>query len=138
MDEQKRERLYVYLAQLLGARARCKQSQNTEWFETHTERILGAVKRYMPSGCGFDAGTTIDLDASHENKLVFHTSYHHMNDTGMYDGWTDHTVTVSASLAFGFTLRISGRNRNEFKEHAHETFDAALNVYVDVNGMRVE
>ena len=56
------------------------------------------------------------------DKLVFYTSFHHMNDNGFYDGWTEHTVTVRPSLQFGFNMKISGQNRNEIKYHLHDVF----------------
>ena len=63
--------------------------------DTHEATIKRLVKDFMPSGSGFDAGTKLDLDLSHAERLVFTTSYHHMNDGGYYDGWTEHTVTVT-------------------------------------------
>ena len=46
-----------------------------------------------------------------------------------YDGWTEHTVTVTPSFS-GFNMRISGRNRNDIKDHMHETFYSALHTEV--------
>ncbi len=117
--------LYKQLAGTIQARKSCLASGNTEWFDKHTETINKLVDK-LPSGSGFDNGTKIDLDASHADKLVFYTSYHHSNESGMYDGWTDHTVTVTPSLVNGFNLRISGRNRNDIKEMMYEEFDYAL------------
>jgi hypothetical protein len=84
----------------------------------------------MPSGSGFDSGTTLDLDASHADKLVFQTSFHHMDENGYYDGWTEHTVTVTPSLRDRYHIRISGRNRNDIKEMIHQSFDVALETDV--------
>lgn len=86
------------------------------------------VKRYMPSGSGFDSGTKIDIDRSTAEKLVFTTSFHHMNDGGFYDGWTEHTVTVRPSLVLGETLTISGRDRSDVKEFIHQVFQSALSA----------
>jgi hypothetical protein len=58
--------------------------------------------------------------------LVIVTSYHHMNDAGMYDGWTDHKVIVTPSLVHGFVLRITGRNRNDIKEYIADLFQQSL------------
>lgn len=104
--------------------------QAENWFDSHTETIEELVKQHLPHGSGFDSGTKIDLDASHAEKLVFTTSFHHMNDGGFYDGWTDHTVTVTPSLAGEFHLRISGRNRNDIKEMMYQDFDYALRTDV--------
>lgn len=123
-------KLYAKLAGLVDARLNCLKTGN-EWAEKHEETILKLVSDNMPHGSGFDSGTQIDLGKSTGSKLVFHTSYHHMNDNGMYDGWTDHTVTVKPSLMFGFDLNISGRDRNGFKEYAYEVFSNCLSEDVD-------
>jgi hypothetical protein len=117
--------LYKELASTIQARANCLKSNNAEWLAKHTERIHQLVD-LLPSGSGWDNGTKIDLDASHANKIVLYGGFHHMNDGGFYDGWTEHTITVTPSLAFGFDLRISGRNRNDIKEYLHEMFSHAL------------
>ena len=124
-------KLYRKLASLVQAHINCEISGNKEWFEKHEARIEELVKNYMPSGSGFDCGTKIDLDKSTPEKLVFYTDFHHMNEVGYYDGWTEHRITVRPSLAFGFTLTISGRNRNEIKDYIHQAFDCALNEEIE-------
>jgi hypothetical protein len=119
--------LYSELSGLLDARARLlKKADTREWITRHEDTIERLTKALMPSGSGFDRGTTIDLDASHADKLVFSAPFHHMDENGYYDGWTDHTVTVTPSLQLGFNLRISGRNRNAIKDYMYETFRYAL------------
>ncbi len=118
----KTTRLYSELASLVCARLNCIKSDNTEWLAKHEAKILELVKETAPSGSGIDCGTKIDLDASTGEKLVFNFSYHHMNESGIYDGWTEHKAIVVASLQFGFDLTITGRNRNQIKEYLHETF----------------
>ena len=120
---------YEVLASAIKARLNCIQAQNDEWLERHTDTIKQLVDSFMPSGSGWDCGTKIDLDASHGEKLVFYGSFHHMNDVGYYDGWTEHTVVVTPSFS-GLNLRISGRNRNEIKDHLYEKFDCALTASV--------
>ena len=112
------------IANAVQARISCKDKGNTEWFEKHTERIE-QLTDFLPSGSGFDCGTKIDLDASHADKLVFQTSYHHMNDAGYYDGWTEHTVVVTPSF-IGMNIRVSGRNRNDVKDYIGDTFQSML------------
>jgi hypothetical protein len=119
-------KVYQQLASLVTARENCVKSGNDVWFDKHGEAIETIVNNYMPSGSGFDSGTKIDLDKSTGDKLVFTTSYHHMNDGGYYDGWSDHTVTVKPSLLHGFTLNIGGRDRNGFKDYAYDVFQIAL------------
>jgi hypothetical protein len=132
--------LYSELAGMVEARRNCAQRTETaqesnvgasvEWFDRHTETIESLVKQHMPHGSGFDSGTTLDLDASHADKLVFNTAFHHMNDGGYYDGWTEHTVTVTPALHGDFHLRISGRNRNDIKEMMYQDFDYLLRTDV--------
>lgn len=122
--------LYRRLASLLDSADRCDAANNTEWATRHRNTLRALVKQHMPSGSGFDSGTKLDEDASTPDKLVFLTSFHHMNDCGMYDGWTEHKVTVTPSLAFGYDLRVSGRDRNGIKDYIAETFGHALDTEV--------
>jgi hypothetical protein len=82
-----------------------------------------------PSGSGFDNGTQIDRDRS--DVLIFSTSFHHMDEAGGYDGWTEHTVRVKPSLAWGFDLTVSGRDRNGIKDYIADVFSPWLNEMVD-------
>jgi hypothetical protein len=120
-------KLFSTLASVVDARLRCEQKNNLEWFHNHTARITELCKDMMPSGSGFDCGTKLDFDNSTGDKLVFLTSFHHMNDSGMYDGWTEHSIIVTPSLIHGFNLKITGRDRNDIKEYIAETFGIALN-----------
>jgi len=117
--------LYQELASAVGAYHRCVESGNAEWESNHNEAIH-KLELELPSGSGFDSGTKVALYDSTEEKLVLQTCFHHMNENGMYAGWTDHTVIVTASLVFGIKLRITGRNRNEIKHYIHEVFETAL------------
>jgi hypothetical protein len=117
--------LYQRLATLLQAVANCKQSKNLECQERHGERAIALVREYMPSGSGFDGGTELS-ERSTPNKLVFHTSFHHMDENGSYDGWTDHRVIVRPSLAFSIELTVTGPDRNDIKSLIHDSFDLAL------------
>ena len=123
--------LYQRLASLVGARLNCIAKGNDAYLATHTERIEALVKEHMPSGSGIDSGTKLDLDESTSEKLVFTFGFHHMNDAGVYDGWTDHKAIVTASLQFGFSLRITGRDRNGIKDYLHETFGVSLETQVE-------
>lgn len=120
------KKLYQELASLITARQNCINSNNQEWLGRHEDRIKALVKQYMPSGSGVDCGTKLDIDASNGDKLVFTFSYHHMNDGGYYDGWTDHKAIVTPSLAFGFSMRITGRDRNQIKDYFHDIFRESL------------
>jgi hypothetical protein len=122
--------LYRLLASLFEARRNCEKSGNEEWFTRHGARIEHLALTYFPHGSGVDSGASVDMEKSTPDKLIIHTSFHHMNDVGMYDEWTDHTITVRASLAHGFSLSISGRNRHDIKDYLHELFHDVLTTVV--------
>jgi hypothetical protein len=85
---------------------------------------LGRLMDSAPRGSGFDNGTTVEIGRG--GTLVFETAFHHMNDGGYYDGWTEHTVRVKPCLQWGFDLTVSGRNRNNIKDYIAEVFDTWL------------
>jgi hypothetical protein len=123
--EPKARYLYSAIASTIEARKRCEQTGNTEWFDRWTATLRYFEENYLPSGSGIDNGAAIDLDASHAGKIVIHTAFHHMDDAGYYDEWTDHTITVTPSFD-GINLRISERDRNQVKDSLHEIFEIAL------------
>jgi len=114
-----------HLASALAARLNCIKSDNTEWQHEWEEVILGIENNDLPSGSGVDSGCSIDLDKSTAERIIIHTSYHHMDDYGSYDGWTEHTVTITPAFD-GFNLKISGRNRRDIKEYLGDLFYEAL------------
>lgn len=59
---------------------------------------------------------------------MFETSVHHMNPDGYYDGWTEHTVTVTPSFIGRFDLKVSGRDRNGIKDYIAEVFGSVLSA----------
>ncbi|MDE1767243.1 MAG: hypothetical protein KGI27_13375 [Thaumarchaeota archaeon] len=120
-------KVYEEIAGLLLAMANCQKSGNTDWWDKHSERLDSLVKEAMPSGSGFDNGTTLDVSSAPE-KLVFNTSFHHMDENGFYDGWTDHSVIVTPSLFHGLNIRVTGRDRNQIKEYIVDAFDSALQL----------
>lgn len=127
--------LYSELSSLIQARLNCQDHHNQEWFQNHSRSIEKLVYDWLPSGAGFDNGTTLNLEESHAEKLVFHTSFHHMNDCGVYDGWTVHTIVATPSFLHGVNLRVSGHNRNHIKDHIYECFYAALIRTVNISAM---
>jgi len=125
--------LYAAIAELVAARDNCKESAKRDatghyrhQMQLHEQRLLALVTNHMPSGAGFDNATTIELDRCSRNMLVFTVRFHHMNEQGSYDGWTTHTVRVTPDMVSDIQLSISGRNRNDVKEHIHQAFDIAL------------
>lgn len=123
-------KVYQELAQACGAYWRCVKSGNSEWQENWKDQIDSMLESF-PSGSGFDRGAKLDLESSNDDKLVFTTSFHHMNESGMYDGWTQHVITVVPSLGLGYWLKISGRDRNRIKEHIAEVFSFELDKEVE-------
>jgi hypothetical protein len=115
------------LSNALVARANCEKSGNSEFYAKWEALITQIEKNCLPSGSGFDSGTEVDIEKSNgQTRIVFTTAFHHMDENGYYDGWTEHTVTASPCLLFGFNLKVSGRNRNEIKDYIDETFSHAL------------
>lgn len=97
-----------------------------EWMRRHKEEGDALARDMLPSGSGFDNGSHIDWERSTGDRLVFTTAFHHMNDAGFYDGWTEHSVTVRASLTLGLVVTVSGRDRNGIKDYIAEAFALAL------------
>lgn len=131
--------VYQHISTLLNAIANCQARQDTNsvnWGNRHESTIESLVKNFMPSGSGVDCGTKLLFDESNSERLVFAFSFHHMNECGYYDGWTEHKAIVTPSLQFGYNLKITGRDRNGIKEYLHETFAFALDreTEMDTNG----
>ena len=81
------------------------------------------VKEIMesaPSGSGFDVGTELN-DKSTPQKLIFNTSYHHMDEAGFYIGWTDHKVIITPSFN-GMDIRVTGKDYNAIKDYIADVF----------------
>lgn len=108
------------------------QTCNDTWVEIHEDSIKSLVSNHMPSGNGIDSGTEFDFENSKPEKLVFTFSYHHMNENGYYDGWTEHKCIVTPSLVGQFNMKITGSNRNDCKEYFYQVFDYALRQEVDL------
>lgn len=123
--------LYRVLADLIVARANCLKSANSEWHDKHGERLAKLCNDMLPSGSGIDCGTKLEEDACKGGaRLVFSLSFHHMNDAGMYNGWTEHVATVTPSFQ-GIDISISGRNRNDIKDYLAETLHYCLTQHVE-------
>lgn len=108
------------LASKLEARRRCIQTGNMEWTLKHNNSIITLMEE-APRGSGLDQGITLQYDDSGDERLVFRTAFHHMDENGYYDGWTEHRVTVRPGFT-GLRITILGPNRNEIKNYLHEVF----------------
>ena len=122
------ETVAARLSSLLQAQANCRASGNTEWLEKHGARVADLLNG-APSGSGFDCGSAL-VEGTPSNRLIFTTSFHHMDEHGGYDGWTEHKVTVRPTFT-GLDVHVSGHNRNEIKDYIAETFLAWLESPAD-------
>lgn len=123
--------LYVALASLCQRYHNLhRQPELRREMEEHClEEAHRLVREYMPSGSGFDAGTELVIDVCDASTLVFKTAFHHMDEHGGYDGWTEHKVKVTAEFG-GFDIYVGGRDRNQIKDYIAETFHYALSQEV--------
>jgi hypothetical protein len=106
----------------------CERSGNVEWLAKHREQIR-ALCKLLPSGSGIDNGTKLVEIDTDEEMIILSCEFHHMNEHGSYDGWTEHTIRVRPSFT-GLHLNISGKNRNEIKDYLHEVYTQALSERV--------
>jgi hypothetical protein len=115
------------LAHALHAMRNCQKVGNKEWEEKHSE-TLKELQKYLPSGSGLDAGTSFDQDKSTDDKLVFHTQFHHMNEDGSYTHWSEHTIIIRpANFVFGPIITVSGEGgKGDHGDYIAETFREIL------------
>jgi hypothetical protein len=117
------------LASTVNALSNCIASGDAAGRQRHEDTIAELCRDFLPSGSGIDSGTVLDVDASLRfagEKLVFTLGFHHLDDGGCYDGWTQHKLTVTPSLFLGPKLQFSGPDRNRIKEYLHEVYSSAL------------
>jgi hypothetical protein len=88
---------------------------------------LAKIRADLPSGSGIDSGTELDPYECKPDRLVFSLGFHHMDENGFYDGWTQHQVILKPSLENGFDMRITGKDRNQIKEYLYQVYDSYFN-----------
>lgn len=113
-----------------GAMKNCQDTGNHEWESYWRDVIRTIEKEWLPSGSGFDSGTTFDGELK-DGALSFVTAFHHMNEVGMYNGWTNHHVTVRPTFTRDLDIYVHGRNRNGIKDFIAEQFHHALTEKVE-------
>lgn len=130
-------KVYRRLANLVVAIRNCEKSNNREWYEKHSETVKKIVEKYLPSGSGFNSGTTLLLDCSSMNKLMFESRYEPMNENGYYyeDSFMI-LVTMTPNLALDYDLNIGYEPdrqgyKDEFNEYFNEVFCNALDSEVE-------
>jgi len=62
------------------------------------QACLDQLEGMLPSGSGIDCGTGIVVDNSTATKIVLYVEYHHMNEHGMYCGWSGHKLIVAPAF----------------------------------------
>lgn len=135
----RQDKAYKILASAFDARLNCEIHDIPEWFKRHTDTIQQIMRDIMPSGSGVDNGTRFDFEASKPDKLVLACGFHHMTDNGCYDGWADHRIIITPSLAHGLLIRVTGRNRDGIKEYLRDLYWNALTTEIAwVNGRYVD
>lgn len=113
------------IASRIVARSNCERLGNADWHRIHGDIVRDIGKDYLPRGSGIDSGSYVDQDASRPDRVVICTEFHHMNDVGMYDGWTSHSVVVTPTFD-GIDVRVTGRDRNGIKDYLADVFRDAL------------
>jgi len=108
-------------------------AKNCEWRKTvndayrgQCEDRLDKLEKELPRGSGIDCGCKIDRANSGRKKVIITTSFHHMNDGGYYDGWTEHKIIFTPCLSEGPDMRITGRDRDQIKDYLYDTFSYCL------------
>ena len=92
-----------------------------EKYEDVTDAALAYAMAESPSGSGIDSG--IKLVSSSKQKMVFSVPFHHMDQNGYYDGWSEYTVVVKPELSeTGFDMLIKGRDRDLTKSYLFDLF----------------
>jgi hypothetical protein len=109
------------LARLLQARLNSIKANNTEWVDKHTIYI-DAMLKALPHGSGIDNGMQLDFENSTETRIVFKFSWHHMDENGYYDGWSDHELIITPTFG-DKDLRITGKRLGDIKDHLYQLFD---------------
>jgi len=92
-----------------------------ENFQSKFIEKIHEYEKELPNGSGIDSGCKVDIENSGKNKVVIEFSFHHMNENGYYDGWTEHKAIFKPSLT-GIELKITGKDRNMIKDYLHDLF----------------
>lgn len=122
------DKVYHRLALALQARASCKKDlernpndQNKKYWLSHWTDVIEHIQdNHLPHGSGIDSGCCIDNDSV--NPIIIYTAFHHMDECGGYEGWTEHTIKVYPDFISDITLKITGKNRNMIKDYLYELF----------------
>lgn len=106
------------------------QKASEKWMGECSTRIY-KLNKELPHGSGIDAGCEIDESRSTKNKIVISFGFHHMDENGMYDGWTNHDLIIRPDFD-GFKIKITGRDRNCVKDYLYELFFRELQKEIEL------
>lgn len=123
-------KLYEAIYTALLARQNCATPgfANPTAIDGWDEVLDDLETNFLPRGSGFDCGTRIVRDLTSSGGFKLTTDFHHMDEHGGYDGWTEHMVHVTPSFIGGFDMTVSGRNRNQIKDWIGSQFGRALGM----------
>ncbi len=91
-------------------------------YRSMAEDKFNRLVEMLPHGSGLDAGCKVLLEESSGDKIVIQADFHHINEHGYYDGWTEHKVIIRPCLMYGYTIRITGKDRNYIKDYLFNLF----------------
>jgi len=128
--------LYQLIARAGDAANYCAKRGSKEWLQVWEDLLAQCEEQLLPSGSGFNAGTKIEYAGS--DKIVLRTSFHHMNEHGYYDGWTEHVIVAVPNFIYELDLKVGGRNKNGVKEYIADVFYEVLRREVVYDGEKVE
>lgn len=103
-----------------------RENAHYQKFVTMAEDLMDE----LPSGSGIDHGTKLVWEKTRKGKIVLQADFHHMDENGGYDGWTEHEIIVAPDFD-GFEIKVTGRNRNQIKEYLADTYHYALSAEVE-------
>lgn len=118
--------LAAWIAEVSDWADRAENNLNAQWGPIARARLDQLVD-ILPSGSGIDCGTK--LESASATKIVLTAGFHHMDEHGYYDGWTEHRITIRPVFG-GIDITIGGRNRNDIKEYLHKVYHYALSAMV--------
>lgn len=123
-------KVYQAIASSYIAYINCIRAGNEEWMEKHDVKLHKLINKYLPSGSGWDNGTSMSWDEDPNKELVFFGGFHHMDEHGGYKRWTDHSIVVKPSWD-GISLKVTGQNYNDIKEYLADLFYHALTQEIE-------
>jgi hypothetical protein len=114
------------LAGTIQAYQNCIKSGNKEWEETHLD-VINEMCSNLPHGSGIDGKCEVMFPESTANKIQIFVEFHHLDENGYYDGWTEHRLYITPTFGY-FNINISGRNKNGIKEYLSDLFYSVFTV----------